>query len=172
MKSLASEPGLSVISRGPIIIVQYLNAILMQAFTDIDLMSILSFSVEHSFSMLFIKLLIIKSLLNSDHIIIIPITHSVTFLWLIVVFWQQFYCSFRHKARASDISRGRAPAKFRFFHEIPRNSKKKTQNTAKSARNISKYMSAKHISYLYWLLDLCYSPQTSKFILKLRHCNE
>ena len=33
-------------------------------------------------------------------------------------------------------------------------------------------MSAKHISYLSWLLDLFYSPQTSKFILKLRHCNE
>ena len=40
--------------------------------------------------------------------------------------------------RASDISRGRGPAKSR---EIPQ----KTQNTAKSARNISKYMSAKHI---------------------------
>ena len=46
--------------------------------------------------------------------------------------------------------------------EIPQ----KTRNTAKSARNISKYMSAKHISYLSWLLDLFYSPQTSKFILK------
>ena len=33
-------------------------------------------------------------------------------------------------------------------------------------------MSTKHISYLSWLLDLFYSPQTSKFILKLRHCNE
>ena len=32
--------------------------------------------------------------------------------------------------------------------------KKKPRNTAKSARNISKYMSAKHISYLSWLLDL------------------
>ena len=73
--------------------------------------------------------------------------------------------------RASDISHGCGPAKFRFFREIPRNSQK-TQNTAKSARNISKYMSAKHISYLSWLLDLFYSPQTSKFILKLRHCNE
>ena len=40
--------------------------------------------------------------------------------------------------RASDISRGRGPVKFRYFSEIP-------QNTAKSARNISKYMSAKHI---------------------------
>ena len=49
---------------------------------------------------------------------------------------------------------------------------KKTWNTTKSARSISKYMSAKHISYLSWLLDLFYSPQTSKFILKLRHCNE
>ena len=49
---------------------------------------------------------------------------------------------------------------------------KKTRNTAKSARSISKYMSVKHISYLSWLLDLFYSPQTSKFILKLRHCNE
>ena len=46
--------------------------------------------------------------------------------------------------RASDISRGRGPAKFRYFREIPRNSLKK-RNTAKSARNISKYMSAKHI---------------------------
>ena len=52
--------------------------------------------------------------------------------------------------------------------EIPQ----KTRNTAKSAWNISKYMSAKHIYYLSWLLDLFYSPQTSKFILKLRHCNE
>ena len=48
----------------------------------------------------------------------------------------------------------------------------KTRNNAKSARNISKCMSAKHISYLSWLLDLFYSPQMSKFILKLRHCNE
>ena len=44
--------------------------------------------------------------------------------------------------RASNISRGRRPAKFRYFREIQRNSPK---NTAKSARNISKYMSAKHI---------------------------
>ena len=43
--------------------------------------------------------------------------------------------------RASDISRGRGPTKFRYFCEIP----KKTWNTAKSARNISKYMSEKHI---------------------------
>ena len=43
--------------------------------------------------------------------------------------------------RASDISRARGPAKFRYFREIPQ----KTRNTAKSARNISKYMSAKHI---------------------------
>ena len=70
-----------------------------------------------------------------------------------------------HNNRDSDILHGRRPAKFRFFHEILR-------NTTKSARNISKYMSAKHISYLSWLLDLFYSPQTSKFILKLRHCNE
>ena len=76
--------------------------------------------------------------------------------------------------RVSDISRGRGPAKFRYFREIPRNSQKnakyreirqkyfadprnsgisaksreipkKTRNTAKSARNISDYMSAKHI---------------------------
>ena len=70
--------------------------------------------------------------------------------------------------RASDNSRGCRPANFRFFRKIPRISPK----NAKSARNISKYMSAKHISYLSWLLDLFYSPQTSKFILKLRHCNE
>ena len=43
--------------------------------------------------------------------------------------------------RASDISRGRGPAKFRYFREIP----KKARNTAKSVRNIAKYMSAKHI---------------------------
>ena len=43
--------------------------------------------------------------------------------------------------RASDISHGRGPTKFRYFREIP----KKTRNTAKSARNISKYMSEKHI---------------------------
>ena len=70
--------------------------------------------------------------------------------------------------RASDNSRGRRPVNFRFFRKILRISPK----NAKSARNISKYMSAKHISYLSWLLDLFYSPQTSKFILKLRHCNE
>ena len=40
--------------------------------------------------------------------------------------------------RASDISRSHGPAKSR---EIPQ----KTRNTAKSAGNISKYMSAKHI---------------------------
>ena len=47
-------------------------------------------------------------------------------------------CQLVRRNRASDISRGRGPAKFRYFREIPR-------NTAKSARNISKYMSAKHI---------------------------
>ena len=67
--------------------------------------------------------------------------------------------------RASDISHGRGPAKSR---EILKN----TRNSAKSARNISKYMSAKHIYYLSWFLPLFYSPQMSKFILKLRHCNE
>ena len=50
--------------------------------------------------------------------------------------WQRY-----DKNRASDISRGRGPAKFRYFREIPQ----KTRNTAKSARNISKYISAKHI---------------------------
>ena len=33
-------------------------------------------------------------------------------------------------------------------------------------------MSAKHILYFSWLSDLFYSPQTSKFILKLCQCNE
>ena len=47
-----------------------------------------------------------------------------------------FFCGY---CRASDISRGRGRAKFRHFRE------KKTRNTAKSTRNISKYMSAKHI---------------------------
>ena len=50
-------------------------------------------------------------------------------------------CKVSPNCRASDISRGRGPAKFGYFREIPRNSRK----NAKSARNISKYMSAKHI---------------------------
>ena len=53
-------------------------------------------------------------------------------------------CFFLRKVilyRASDISRGRGPAKFRYFREIPQ----KMRNTAKSARNISKYLSEKHI---------------------------
>ena len=32
-----------------------------------------------------------------------------------------------HYCRASDISRGRGPAKFRYFREIPRNSPKKAK---------------------------------------------
>ena len=44
-------------------------------------------------------------------------------------------CQLVRRNRASDISRGRGPAKF----------PKKPRNTAKTARNISKYMSAKHI---------------------------
>ena len=56
----------------------------------------------------------------------------------------EIFFSYVSLNRASDISRGRGPAKFRYFREIPRNCPK-TRNTAKSARNISKYMSAKHI---------------------------
>ena len=54
---------------------------------------------------------------------------------IVLVRWLQ---RLGHQDRASDISRGRGPAKSR---EIPQ----KTRNTAKSARNISKYKSAKHI---------------------------
>ena len=54
--------------------------------------------------------------------------------------WSVGHQTFSH-CRASDISRGRGPAKFRYFREIPRNS----QKNAKSTRNISKYISAKHI---------------------------
>ena len=73
------------------------------------------------------------------------------------------YCSFPYKdviSRASDISGGRGPTKFKYFREIPRNPPEIFPNT--SQQNI----------FNTYLLDLFYSPQTSKFILKLRHCNE
>ena len=75
--------------------------------------------------------------------------------------------------RASDISRGRGPAKFRYFREIPRNSPK----NAKYREIRQKYFQI-HIGKTYLILILAirpqtfYSPQTSKFSLKLRHCNE
>ena len=47
-------------------------------------------------------------------------------------------------SRASDISRGRGPAKFRHFREIPRNSPKNAKYR-EIRQNISKYLSAKHI---------------------------
>ena len=72
-------------------------------------------------------------------------------------------CSFPYKdviSRASDISRGRGPTKFKYFREIPRNPPEIFPNTCQ--QNI----------FNTYLLDLFYSPQTSKSILKLRHCNE
>ena len=72
-------------------------------------------------------------------------------------------CSFPYKdviSRASDISRGGGPTKFKYFREIPRNPPEIFSNTCR--QNI----------FNTYLLDLFYSPQTSKFILKLRHCNE
>ena len=72
-------------------------------------------------------------------------------------------CSFPYKdviSRASDISRGGGPTKFKYFREIPRNRPEIFPNTCR--QNI----------FNTYLLDLFYSPQTSKFILKLRHCNE
>ena len=70
-------------------------------------------------------------------------------------------------SRASDISRGRGPAKFRHFREIPRNSPK----NAKYREIRQKYFQI-HVGKTYLILILFYSPQMSKFILKLRHCNE
>ena len=70
---------------------------------------------------------------------------------------------FRSPDRASDISRGRGPAKFRYFCEIP----KKTRNTAKSARNISKYMLAKHNIYLRLILAIrpvLFTPNVQIFL--------
>ena len=62
------------------------------------------------------------------------------------IWWKTWRCLGKPRElagiyRASDIWRGRGPTKFRYFREIPRNSPK----NAKSTRNISKYMSAKHI---------------------------
>ena len=54
------------------------------------------------------------------------------------IFIAKYFYYYYDYDRASDISRGHGPAK---SHEIPQ----KTRNTAKSAGNISKYMSAKHI---------------------------
>ena len=54
------------------------------------------------------------------------------------IFIAKYFYYYYDYDRASDISRGHGPGKSR---EIPQ----KTRNTAKSAGNISKYMSAKHI---------------------------
>ena len=55
--------------------------------------------------------------------------------------------------RASDISRGRGPAKFRYFREIPRNS----QNNAKYREIRQKYFQI-HISKTYLILILAIRP--------------
>ena len=83
---------------------------------------------------------------------LIEVTCFLTVIcWPLVVFSKPIIiiCDYRPNyfqcfliiVRASDISRSRGPTKFRYFREIP----KTTRNTAKSTRNISKYMSAKHI---------------------------
>ena len=82
-----------------------------------------------------------------------PINHLIstnnTPDWL---FQQQYFkkisgvhvSEFTVKGRASDISRGRGPAKFRYFREILRNSPKNAKYR-EIRQNISKYLSAKHI---------------------------
>ena len=62
--------------------------------------------------------------------------------------------------RASDISRSRRPAKFRYFREIPRNSKK----NAKYARNISKYMSAKHLILILAIRPVLFTPNIQIYL--------
>ena len=55
--------------------------------------------------------------------------------------------------RASDISRGRGPAKFRYFREIPRNS----QKNAKYREIRQKYFQI-HVGKTYLILILAITP--------------
>ena len=55
--------------------------------------------------------------------------------------------------RASDISRGRGPAKFRYFHKIPQNS----QKNAKYRKIRQKYFQI-HVSKTYLILILAIRP--------------
>ena len=55
--------------------------------------------------------------------------------------------------RASDISRGRGPAKFRFFREIPRNSQKNTKY-----REIRQKYFQIHVGKTYLILILAIRP--------------
>ena len=55
--------------------------------------------------------------------------------------------------RASDISRGRGPAKFRYFREIPRNS----QKNAKYREIRQKYFQI-HVAKTYLILILAVRP--------------
>ena len=55
--------------------------------------------------------------------------------------------------RASDISRGRGPAKFRYFHEIPRNSQKNTKY-----REIRRKYFQIHVGKTYLILILAIRP--------------
>ena len=61
--------------------------------------------------------------------------------------------NYNHQDRASDISRGRGPAKFRCFREIPRNSPK----NAKYREIRQKYFQI-HVGKTYLILILAITP--------------
>ena len=65
---------------------------------------------------------------------------------------EQFKCS-TCNFRASDISRGRGPAKFRYFREIPRNSLKNTKY-----REIRQKYFQIHVGKTYLILILAIRP--------------
>ena len=76
----------------------------------------------------------------------------VSFLYL------NYYCYYYYyylmvKDRASDISRGRGPAKFRYFHEIPRNSQKNAKY-----REIRQNYFQIHVGKTYLILILAIRP--------------
>ena len=62
-------------------------------------------------------------------------------------------CQLVRRNRASDISRGRGPAKFRYFREIPRNS----QKNAKYREIRQKYFQI-HVGKTYLILILAITP--------------
>ena len=72
-------------------------------------------------------------------------------------FWVKYKPTFFHIQyllyRASDISRGRGPAKFRYFREIPRNSEENTKY-----REIRQKYFQRHVGKTYLILILAIRP--------------
>ena len=74
--------------------------------------------------------------------------------------------------RASDISRGRGPAKFRYFREIPRNSQKNTKYREIRQKYFQIHVGKTHLILILAIRPVLFTSNVQIYLETIRHCNE